>query len=172
MQKVSFETIQTRYRDRAVAKRYDKRYNDLEGFLNYRAMQRALRKALAEVPAGGRILDAPCGTGIFTWFLAKLGYQTVASDISLEMIDAARSLQRETVVSVPEFFEGDLFRLPFRRRTFDAVLCMRFMNLVERPVRVRAVREMARVADVLIISYYHKYTFKYLGRTVRHTLGL
>jgi SAM-dependent methyltransferase len=172
MRKVSLDTIQSRYRDRAVARRYDKRYSGLQGSLNYRAMQRALRKALAEVPAGGTILDAPCGTGMFTWFLARLGYKTVAGDISLQMLELARTIQRETVVRMPEFFQGDLFRLPFRDRAFDAVVCVRFMNLVERSVRVRAVREMARVADVLIVAYYHKYTWKYLGRAVRHKLGL
>ena len=70
------------------------------------------------------------------------------------------------------FFVGDIFQLPFPDRHFDAALCIRFMNLVERSVRVRAVREMARVADVLIISYYHKYTLKYFVRWAKHRVGL
>jgi 2-polyprenyl-3-methyl-5-hydroxy-6-metoxy-1,4-benzoquinol methylase len=172
MQRASLQTIQTRYRNREVVGKYDKRYNDLEGRLNYATMRQALHKALAHVPTGGQVLDIPCGTGIFTWYLSRLGYKTVASDISMEMIDAARTLKREANVIPPVFFEGDIFRLPFTDRAFNAVVCMRFMNLVDRPTRIRAVQEMARVADVLIVSYYHKYTFKYASRVVRHRLGL
>lgn len=172
MGKASLQAIQTRYRDTQVAARYDHRYNDLEGRLNYRVTCAALRKALASVPAGKRVLDVPCGTGVFTWFLSELGYRTVASDISLEMIRVARDAKRAVTAGAAHFFEGDIFRLPFRDEAFDAVVCMRFMNLVERSVRIAAVRELARVAPLVVVSYYHQYTFKHFSRTVRHKLGL
>ena len=171
MRRADLETVQTRYRDAAVAGRYDKRYRGWEGSLNVRAMFRALRRALAEVPAGGRVLDAPCGTGVFVGFLATAGYRTFASDISLEMMQVALEAKQDAHAAA-HFFQADIFQLPFRPKTFEAALCMRFMNLVDRPQRVAAVRELARVADVVIVGYYHKYTFKYLGRWVRSALGL
>lgn len=165
--------IQNRYRNAKVAARYDEiRCTDREDALNHRAMLLALRKALAGVPAGGRVLDIPCGTGRFTWHLAETGYRTFASDISSEMMAVARQANPDTATLGAAFFAGDIFRLPFADRTFDAVVCIRFMNLVERAVRLRAVREMARVADVLVISYYHKYTVKYCSRWLRHRVGL
>lgn len=159
--------IQTRYRDPKVAARYDKsRYVGAEAALNLANMRRAIRRALRDVPAHGRVLDAPCGTGIFTQYLRELGYRTYASDISLEMIGVAQQQ------GPAHFFQGDLFRLPFRAGTIDAVFCMRFMNLVDRPTRIRAVQAMSKTAPVLVVSYYHKYTVKYLGRWLRHKLGL
>jgi len=171
MAKSSLELIQTRYRSSEATAIYDRRYSDVVGQFNYRAMRAALRKALVHVPAGGRILDLPCGTGIFTWFLSHLGYKTLASDISLEMLELTRILKREAGPT-PHFFQGDIFRLPLRDRALDAVLCMRFMNLVDRPMRVAAVEELARVAGVVIVSYYHKYTLKHFSRMVRYKLGL
>jgi ubiquinone/menaquinone biosynthesis C-methylase UbiE len=123
----------------------------------------------AHVPAGARVLDAPCGTGIFTGYLSDLGFRTLASDISLEMIAVARNATGQRPA---QFFQGDLFRLPFRDGTISAVFYIRFMNLVDRPTRIRAVQAMAKTAPVLIVSYYHKYTLKYLGRSLRHKLGL
>ena len=172
MLRISLQTIQTRYRNHEVVGKYDKRYNDREGRLNCATTRQALHKALDHVPDGGRVLDIPCGTGVFTWYLSQLGYKTVASDISMEMIDAARTLKREAAVIPPAFSEGDIFQLPFADGAFKAVVCMRFMNLVDRPTPIRAVQEMARVAGALIVSYYHKYTFKCAGRVVRHRLGL
>jgi ubiquinone/menaquinone biosynthesis C-methylase UbiE len=167
------EAIQTRYRNADVAARYDKiRFSDLEDAINHRSMWAALRKGLRYIPDGGRVLDIPCGTGRFTWHLARSGYRTFASDISSQMMDVARKMNPPAGSLAASFFVGDIFQLPFPDRHFDAALCIRFMNLIERPVRVRAVREMARVADVLIVSYYHKYTLKYFGRWMRHRLGL
>jgi SAM-dependent methyltransferase len=172
MPQSSLPSIQTRYRQTETVNRYDQsRYGDMVGRVNCRAMRAALRKALKYVPACGRILDMPCGTGIFTWFLSHLGYKTFAGDISLEMIGMTRTLQRQAAPT-PHFFQGDIFRLPFRNRSFDAILCMRFMNLMDRPLRVAAVEEMARVSGVVIVSYYHKYSLKYLSRMVRYKLGL
>ena len=88
------------------------------------------------------------------------------------MMDVARKMNPPAGSLTASFLVGDIFQLPFPDRHFDAALCIRFMNLIEPPVRVRAVREMARVADVLIVSYDHKYTLKYFGRRMRHRLGL
>jgi len=168
----NLSTIQMRYRHTETVANYDRlRYSGVVGQLNCRAMRAALRKALAHVPAGGTILDLPCGTGIFTWFLSHLGFKTFASDVSLEMLESTRSVRREEAPT-PHVFQGDIFRLPLRNRSFDAIMCMRFMNLVDRPARVAAVVEMARVSRVVIVSYYHKYTLKYLSRMARFKLGL
>jgi 2-polyprenyl-3-methyl-5-hydroxy-6-metoxy-1,4-benzoquinol methylase len=165
------DTIQTRYCNKTVAGCYDLRYTDLQGRVSSWMMRRALRRALAAVPAGGRVLDLPCGTGIYCWCISKLGFRVTAGDISGEMIDVAR--QREGHgASSPTFFQGDLFHLAFGDRAFDAIVCMRFMNLVDRSVRIAAVRAMVRLADTHIVSYYHKYTLKHFSRVLRYWLGL
>jgi ubiquinone/menaquinone biosynthesis C-methylase UbiE len=163
-----FQQIQTRYRDPKVASRYDQsRYCDFQGRLNNRAAWRALSRALKHAQSGGTILDIPCGTGRFSRQLTENGFQVFASDISEEMLGVARKIEPSL-----HCFQGDIFRLPFHDQTFDAIVCIRFFNLVDRDKRVEAVREMARVARVVVASYYHKYTIKYAGRWLRHRLGL
>jgi ubiquinone/menaquinone biosynthesis C-methylase UbiE len=167
----SVENIQERYRDAGVASQYDRiRCSDCEDALNHRAMWAAIRKALRHVPKG-RVLDVPCGTGRFTWHLAEAGFQTVAADVAAEMMAVARANRPRAVKESVPFFVGDIFRLPFPDRSFAAAVCIRFMNLMERPARLAAVKEMARVADVLVVSYYHKYTLKYFSRWLRRQLG-
>ena len=167
------DNVRSRYRNSKVAMQYDKvRFSDREDAINHWAMRLALRRAFSYAPAGGRVLDIPCGTGRFTWDLAKAGYQMCASDVSSEMMEVARRSKPDCASLKASFLAGDIFQLPFPDRAFDVALCIRFMNLVERPTRLRAVREMARVADVLIVSYYHKYSLKYFIRWMRHRLGL
>ena len=168
----SLETIKTRYQNPQTAGRYDDaRYNDWQGRMNNRTVWRKLRGALAGVPAGGRILDLPCGTGRFSWHLAGAGFQTVACDISRDMLAVARQAGAPGG-RAPEFIEGDLFKLPFKDREFDAVVCIRFMNLVDRPVRIEAIRTFSRLAPLLVVGYYHPYTLKYAGRWLRQKIGL
>ncbi len=167
------QRIQTRYQNSETANRYDSsRYHDFQGRWNNRTVWSVLKKALKHVPAKGRIIDMPCGTGRFSWHLAGEGYQVLASDISTEMLAVAEKAQPSPNSPRPVFQKGDLFNLPFKDSEFDAVFCIRFMNLVDRKVRVAAVKEMSRLAPVLIVSYYHKYTFKYLSRWLRYKLGL
>jgi 2-polyprenyl-3-methyl-5-hydroxy-6-metoxy-1,4-benzoquinol methylase len=168
----TYEHIQKHYQSPAVAKRYDaSRYSDLAGRMNNRSAWRALQKALAPVPAGGRVLDIPCGTGRFSWHLARAGFKTVASDISNDMLKVAADAG-PTSGARPQFLHADLFNLPFDKDEFDAVVCIRFMNLVGRQHRVSAVQQLSRVAPILVIGYYHPYTLKHVSRTVRHKLGL
>lgn len=165
--------VSKRYRDVEVASKYDQqRYADLQGRMNNRVAWRALRRALCFVRGGGRLLDIPCGTGRFTRQLAMSGFDVVASDVSGAMLALARQTVREDVKSRVQFIEGDIFHLSYADRTFAGAVCIRFFNLVDRPRRLEALREMARVAEVVIASYYHKYTFKYAGRWLRQQVGL
>src|SRR2546428_8364146 len=65
------------------------------------------------VPAGGRILDAPCGIGRHATRLAKMGYRTVGVDLSPEFVTRSTELPRRVGVSHPPTDRiGDIRRLP------------------------------------------------------------
>ena len=67
---------------------------------------------------GERILDAGCGTGRNLRGLLESGAIATGVDFSAGMLQTARRLiPRATLV------QADLARLPFRRESFDAVLC-------------------------------------------------
>lgn len=70
------------------------------------------------VPAGGRILDAGCGTGRMVGHLASLGHYAVEGvDLSPGMVALARASHPAAGFTV-----ADLAALPFPGGTFDAVL--------------------------------------------------
>lgn len=163
----------SKYQDKAIAARYNRsRYSDLQGRMNNHFSWRALRRALAGVRANGGILDIPCGTGRYSWHLARAGWETVASDISEEMMDVGRAAGDPAATRRPTFVQGDVFHLPYPDHHFDAAVCIRLFNLLDRPDRIKVLQELTRVARVVVASYYHPYTFKHLSCWLRHKLGL
>src|SRR5688572_24679605 len=82
-----YSRVQTAY-DR-VAPQYD----DLVGSkaVSRRAKLVALQAIRAVTPAGGRLLDIGCYTGIEAFLLAQEGYRVVGIDLSPEMVRLARA---------------------------------------------------------------------------------
>lgn len=60
-----------------------------------------------EAPAGGRVLDAGCGTGTLTVLLAKRGLDMMGFDKSPEMLSAAAQKAAREVLEIP-LIQGDL----------------------------------------------------------------
>jgi 2-polyprenyl-3-methyl-5-hydroxy-6-metoxy-1,4-benzoquinol methylase len=78
-----------------------------------------LKRALSELPSSAFLLDAGCGNGEFSLFLAQLGYKVVGIDISPVAVHHAKRIvpQGHLVVSAMEA------TLPFRDKIFSAVWC-------------------------------------------------
>lgn len=79
------------------------------------------------VPAGGRILDVPCGIGRHSTRLAKMGYRTLGLDLSAAYVTRARELAaKEGVSDRATFREGDMRDLkaavPEDERPFDVAM--------------------------------------------------
>jgi ubiquinone/menaquinone biosynthesis C-methylase UbiE len=161
-----------KYNKADIAGRYHQsRYGDFAGQLNLWAMKSALSRALRNLPAGGRILDAPCGTGQYSWYLAAKGFRVTAGDIAPAMILAARDQANDAAAPV-DFLAINAFALPFEREYFDAAVCIRFFNLLNRDERIAALRSMARVSKTIVASYNHPNSLKHLSRRFRHWCGL
>lgn len=89
---------------------------------------------------GELILDAGCGTGIFTLDILDAGSRVVGLDISFPMLRRA-SEKLEGRPFSPVW--GDISALPFRDETFDKVVSITAIEFVEDGKR--AVAEMFRV---------------------------
>jgi SAM-dependent methyltransferase len=76
--------------------------------------------ALLDLPAGARVLDAPCGAGRIAVRLAERGLDVLGLDISGEEVEEGRRVAAERANSA-RFEEGDLRALP--PEGFDAVVC-------------------------------------------------
>jgi SAM-dependent methyltransferase len=80
---------------------------------------------LAQLPAGARVLDSACGTGMHTIALAQKGYATAGADLSAKMVERARDNAAQAGVGV-RFETAGFGGLAgtFGVRSFDALLCL------------------------------------------------
>jgi ubiquinone/menaquinone biosynthesis C-methylase UbiE len=86
--------------------------------------QPIVREVLDGLPVGVA-LDAACGTGRHTEYLAKLGHRVIGVDNSQAMLERARAKVPEG-----EFHEADLHDLPLGGDSVDLVVCAIALNHV------------------------------------------
>lgn len=73
------------------------------------------------LPAGARILDAPCGWGRHTLLLPDAGQDAFGADLSFDLLRRAADGARAAGLPV-RFAASDIRAMPFRDGSFDAVL--------------------------------------------------
>jgi ubiquinone/menaquinone biosynthesis C-methylase UbiE len=89
---------------------------------------------------GEFILDAGCGTGIFTLDMLSHGSQVVGLDISLPMLMRAREKLRGYPFQI---VFGDILNLPFSENFFDKLVSVTALEFIEDAKG--AVKELFRV---------------------------
>ena len=78
---------------------------------------------------GLKILDAGCGSGIYSQILAKKGAGIAGIDISEKMIEIAK---KETPPFLPiKYYVGSLSSLPFQGDLFDYIICTYVLENIE-----------------------------------------
>lgn len=98
--------------------------------------QRAV--ALADLPAGARVLDVGCGAGATLAYLDGLGLRAVGIDPSAQLLGQGRNRSPGIAVG-----RGRGEQLPFAAGCFDALLAECCLSLMADPAR--ALAEFARV---------------------------
>lgn len=79
-------------------------------------------KDIFDLPAGGKILDIPCGTGRHSTALAKDGYEVTAVDISTEFLNGLRKKVADENLSVT-IIEDDILTVNLPD-TYDGAFCL------------------------------------------------
>jgi ubiquinone/menaquinone biosynthesis C-methylase UbiE len=113
---------------------------------------------LAGCPAGGDLLDVPCGFGRHTVPLARAGYRVVGVDRSETLLGEAR--RRASGERWPALVHADYRELPFADASFDAALNL-FTSLGylgdEEDTRVLgAIHRVLRPGARLVIETMHR----------------
>jgi len=91
---------------------------------------------------GEIILDAGCGTGVFTLDFLSCGAKVIGLDISLPML--RRSREKAGEYPLPSVL-GDMLNLPFSEDSFDKVISVTALEFIEDGAA--AVRELFRIAQ-------------------------
>lgn len=142
-------------------------YNQRNGRKHQQEMM-MVSAAMAKVENTMTVLDAPCGVGRVSIWLAAKGYHVTGVDLGSAALVLARQLARDAGVEA-EFESQDLFKLPYEDRKYDATLCFRLLHHFEdAAVREQLIRELCRVSDrYLLISRITPASFTSLRRVVR-----
>mgnify|MGYP000417190232 FL=1 len=114
-----------------------------------------------------RALDAGCGSGQYTLYLASnYTYNTVGIDKSRILVSKAFKKSEEKNLKV-DFLNADIFSLPFKSESFGLVLCINVIEFVQN--KIEAVGELKRVLSpegILILGVCNKYGLWGLIKTV------
>jgi SAM-dependent methyltransferase len=99
---------------------------------------------LLDLPAGSRILDAPCGHGRIARRLASAGMEVTGVDLTAAYLEQARA-DRAFPPGAVSYHEGDLRSLPVDG-PYDAVVCwLNSFGYYDDPDCHRVLREFHRV---------------------------
>ena len=115
--------------------------------------QPVVRGLLDELPAGGPVLDAACGTGRHAAYLLAAGREVIGVDSNEAMLARAR----EKLPGV-DLRAGELTALPLADASVDGAVCA--LALSHLPQLAPAVAELARVlrpGGRLVISNLHPF---------------
>jgi 2-polyprenyl-3-methyl-5-hydroxy-6-metoxy-1,4-benzoquinol methylase len=124
------------------AKFYERFADDFDDRMNRYEVGKRLRLVFDDALAGesleGRtLLDAGCGTGLFSRAAVERGARVTSLDVGERLLEqVARKTESERVV-------GDVASLPFEDDRFDVVICTEVIEHTMEPRR--AVAELARV---------------------------
>jgi ubiquinone/menaquinone biosynthesis C-methylase UbiE len=167
------ERLRAKYADPRIVTRYDLRFADLAGRRSNARVLRAVQCALEPLPAGARVLDLPCGTGRLFELLVERGWRPCGVDLSRDMLRAVPEVARAPRGATVPRIAADVRALPFRDASFEATICLRFLQLLQPEERVEVLRALARVTrGPLVAVYSPHHTWKDATRALRRWLGV
>lgn len=105
---------------------------------------------------GMRILDAGCGPGHVSRFLARQGASVVGVDISDALIAKARATETAEPLEITYLVHDLLEELPFGAGDFDIAMAVMTIMDVEDPLAaLRNIGRTVRVGGLLVFSVLH-----------------
>jgi SAM-dependent methyltransferase len=152
----------------AIGDRYDEAFPHKEGQLS------AGEWLIDSLPAGSRVLDLGCGTGVpTTRQMTDAGFEVVGVDLSHRMVQLAREY-----VPAATFHQLDIADLrpggPHDLGRFDAVAAffsLLMLPRVEIPLALRTVRQLLVPGGLFVLSMVEadvdNYAIPFLGNTIR-----
>jgi len=106
-----------------------------------------IASAFSSIRGVESVLDAPCGVGRATIWLAQKSYRATGIDLGEAALEvAAEQLQAAGVDAHVE--KQNILGMDCRDRAYDAVLCFRLIHhFQQRELRDQSIAELCRVAD-------------------------
>lgn len=119
-----------------------------------------------------KVLDAGCGTGIFSIIFANKGASLVVGiDISPGSLETAKALKKRFDLRNVEFKKEDMLQLPFEDEAFDIVWAWGTVHHTTNPFE--AIDELSRVlkkGGALLLAVYKRTRLTFIHEIIRKTL--
>ncbi len=118
-----------------------------------------------QLPHGARILEAGCGTGQLSNFLATRWGRTVfGTDLSVSSLTLGQRFKERNQIDDVAFLQMNLFRPAFKAETFDLVISNGVLHHTSDPFRgFQSIGQLVRPGGHIIIGLYNT-----LGRLPTH----
>jgi phosphatidylethanolamine/phosphatidyl-N-methylethanolamine N-methyltransferase len=134
--------------------------------------RRAVLDAL-KLKAGDRVLEVGVGTGL-SLPLYPRDVRITGIDVSREMLEKARArVARRRLENVAALLEMDAEQMAFPAASFDKVVAMYVVSVVERPDRL--LEELHRVCrpdgEIFIVNHFHSEN-RFLGAFEKALVGI
>jgi SAM-dependent methyltransferase len=109
------------------------------------------------LPSNALILDAGCGTGHLTNFLAlRKERHAIGGDLSMHSLRMAKTFKERCGIQNAGFLQMNLFRPPFRAGIFDVVIANNVLHHTSDPLRgFRALASLLKPEGVFVLSLYN-----------------
>jgi ubiquinone/menaquinone biosynthesis C-methylase UbiE len=144
--------------------------SSLLGRVTERIEQEAVLAAAGELE-GCSLLDVGCGDGAYSLLASKHGARVTAIDVSGAMLQAARGRAVAEGATI-DFIQGSVEHLPFAAESFDVVLMVTLLCLVnDASLAVREAHRVLRPGGRLIVGELGSYSLWAVKRRLSGWLG-
>jgi ubiquinone/menaquinone biosynthesis C-methylase UbiE len=113
---------------------------------------------LTAFPRGSHLLEVGCANGVYTFELARLGFQMTGLDLSPECVRVATQQAERAGLSHIDFTVGDAETLSqFEDNTFDGVISFSVLRYVSDPARaIREIHRVLRPGGMAVVDFPNK----------------
>ncbi len=146
----------TAYRKERYWSQFSRTYDEGAEYVVGKNLREAITEKLREERGLGEVVEFGCGTGYFTRAIAEKAKHVTATDLSDEMVEAARTQLKDLKnVTVQK---DDCESASFPSRRFDAVFMANVLHTVQNPGTALAEsRRLLKDRGLLLVTSYTDY---------------
>ncbi len=144
---------------------------------SFKARQAALAECIESIDsrdlAGARWIDAGCGTGTLSRFLAERGCSVLGVDAAIEMVEAAAQLAQWDKSARLNFERVEtIARLPLASNSCDGVLCSSVLEYVaDVDLCLKEFARVLRPGGLLLVSVPNRHSMIRLTQAACYRVG-
>src|SRR3989338_2274065 len=105
-----------------------------------------IREYALHFPANAMVLDVGCGRGLFSFFLAELGYRVIGLDYIPRVIEINnKEVKAKHLAGRVAFMAGDVFSIPLADNSIDAITDIGLLHHIDPGDWNKYIQEIGRV---------------------------